>query len=65
LNQKSAGAIDRLIEDSLPSHIVGVKRAAFIKEISETKDKFDKLRYFAVKFGVHKLETILLVNESK
>ena len=65
LNQKSAGAIDRLIEDSLPTDYSGVKRVAFMKEITETKDKFDKLRYFAVKFGVHKLETIELMNEIK
>jgi hypothetical protein len=65
LNQKPAGEIDRLIEVSLPSGFIGVKRAAFMKEIIETTDKFDKLRYFAVKFGVHKLDTILILNETR
>lgn len=61
LNQESAGTIDRLIQNSLPTDLLPVKKVTFMKEITEAKDKFDKLRYFAVKFGVHKLDTLLLM----
>ena len=65
LNQESAGTLDRLIEDSLPMDLLPIKRVTFLKEISESKNKFDKLRYFAVKFGVHKLDTLLLMQEEE
>jgi hypothetical protein len=60
LKKKTLRQVNELIERSLPSDFPRIKKITFLKEIDDEKKKFDKLRYFAVKFGVHKLETILI-----
>ncbi|WP_407266892.1 hypothetical protein [Tenacibaculum maritimum] len=60
LKKKTLRQMDELISRSLPSDFPQIKKVTFLKEIENEKKKFDKLRYFTVKFGAHKLETILL-----
>jgi hypothetical protein len=60
LKKKTLRQINELISRSLPSDFPKIKKVTFLKEIEDEPKKFDKLRYFAVKFGSHKLETILL-----
>ncbi len=60
LKKKTLRQINELIERSLPSDFPKIKKVTFLKEIDDERKKFDKLRYFAVKFGAHKLETILM-----
>lgn len=60
LKKKTLREINELIERSLPSNFSKIKKVTFLKEIENEQKKFDKLRYFAVKFGAHKLETILM-----
>ncbi|WP_294669288.1 hypothetical protein [uncultured Fluviicola sp.] len=58
INQKSNGIVDGLINRSLPTDYPKIQKVAFMKEVSEMTDKFDKLRHFASKFGSHKLKTL-------
>jgi hypothetical protein len=58
LKNKTLRQINELIERSLPSDFPSIKKITFLKEIDDENKKFDKLRYFVVKFGVHKLKTI-------
>jgi hypothetical protein len=58
LNNETLNEIDKFIEQCLPNNLTTIKRKSHLKEISQSKTKFDKLRYFAVKFGVNRLRQI-------
>lgn len=58
VNKETLGELDRLISQCLPNNMNEIKRKSHLKEISQNKTKFDKLRYLAVKFGVNRLKQI-------
>lgn len=58
VNKETLNELDKLISQCLPNNLSEIKRKSHLKEISQNKTKFDKLRYFAVKFGVNRLKQI-------
>lgn len=58
VNKETLGELDRLISQCFPNNLTEIKRKSHLKEISQNKTKFDKLRYFAVKFGIKRLKQI-------
>ncbi|MEN9337655.1 MAG: hypothetical protein RLZZ500_2642 [Bacteroidota bacterium] len=58
VKKETLNELDKLISQCLPNNLSEIKRKSHLKEISQNKTKFDKLRYFAVKFGVNRLKQI-------
>jgi hypothetical protein len=59
LNKQTLKDIDRMIDQCLPNNLTLIKKKSHLKEISQFNKKFDKLRYFAIKFGVNRLRQLL------
>jgi hypothetical protein len=58
VNKETLGELDRLILQCFPNNLTEIKRKSHLKELAQNKTKFDKLRYFAVKFGINRLKQI-------
>ena len=58
VNKETLGEVDKLISQCFPNNLTEIKRKSHLKELSQNKVKFDKLRYFAVKFGLKRLKQI-------
>jgi hypothetical protein len=58
VNKETLNELDKLIYQCFPNNLTEIKRKSHMKEVSQSKTKFDKLRYFTVKFGVNRLKQI-------
>jgi len=55
-NKLTLNQMDQKLKQVLPSGFTKIKEDSYYKEISQFKDKFDKLKYFATRFGLKRLE---------
>lgn len=58
VKEETLNELDKLISQCLPNNLTEIKRKSYLKELSQNKSKFDKLRYLAVKFGINRLKQI-------
>lgn len=61
LKKKTLNQLDILIGNCLPNNLSEIKRVSHIREINNCCTKFDKLRYVAVKFGVKRMNQIVIL----